>query len=64
MKFTREQIEWLEDRLCNKVAPTPMLMRYKYGIGQCQRCLDVIQAMIDEVRDERHGYKPAGLWTR
>lgn len=52
MRFSKEELEWLEDRICNKVLPTPMIMRHEYGIGQCQRCLDVLQAFLDEVRDE------------
>jgi hypothetical protein len=50
MKFTTEQVDWLADRICNKVLPVPMLMRFRYGIDPCQKCLDVVEELLDEIR--------------
>ena len=49
-EFNEEQIEWLEDFICNKVLPRPMMMRNRWGYAQCNQCLDGIMWMLETVR--------------
>ena len=52
--FTEEQLRWLEDIICNKVLPAPMIMKNRWGIGQCGGCLDGILGMLETVRGFRN----------
>ena len=52
--FDEKQIQCMEDYICNKLLPRPMIMRNRWGIGQCGDCVETIMIMLETVRGFRH----------
>lgn len=50
VRFTREQIMFLEDLITNYAEMRAAKMRYAYGISQCGQCLENIREILGKIR--------------
>lgn len=50
-KLTQEQLDFLIDRYYHLAMIRPMIMKNKYGIGQCGECLDGCDKFLRLLRE-------------